>query len=91
MIGTEGADMKKFTIEELSRYDGREGRPAFIAYGGKVYDVTESFLWKGGRHMAAHQAGSDLTDDLGKAPHGTDLLDRVPVIGLLDTDTGGGT
>jgi len=35
----------------------------------------------GGRHQALHRAGEDLTDALGNAPHGEDLLERVPVIG----------
>jgi len=35
---------KKFTLNELKQYDGRDGRSAYIAYKGKVYDVTESFL-----------------------------------------------
>jgi len=72
---------KQFTRQHLSQFDGREGRPAYIAYKGKVYDVSGSFLWMGGRHQALHRAGEDLTDALGNAPHGEDLLERVPVIG----------
>jgi len=72
-----------YTQEQLSRFDDREGRPAYIAYKGKVYDVTESFLWMGGRHQALHQAGEDLTAVLDTAPHGEDLLERVSVIGKL--------
>ena len=75
--------MKQFSEEELSLYDGRDGRPAYIAYEGKVYDVTTSFLWKGGRHQVLHYAGRDLSKDLEKAPHGPDLLERVPVVGKL--------
>lgn len=74
---------KEFTREQLSRFDGKEGRPAFITYKGNVYDVTDSFLWMGGRHQALHQAGEDLTEILDSAPHGEDLLERVPVIGKL--------
>jgi len=29
--------------------DGKAGRPAYIAYQGAVYDVSECFLWKNGR------------------------------------------
>ncbi|UCF95867.1 MAG: hypothetical protein JSV89_11845 [Spirochaetaceae bacterium] len=74
---------KKFTRQELSRFDGQEGRPAYIAYKGKVYDVTESFLWMGGRHQALHRAGDDLTEVLDTAPHSEDLLERVSVVGRL--------
>jgi predicted heme/steroid binding protein len=76
--------MKRYTRAELVQADGKEGRPAWIAFRGKVYDVSQSFLWKGGRHMATHESGRDLTDVLFQAPHGEDLLERVPVIGLLD-------
>lgn len=75
--------MKEFTLRELSRYDGKEGRPAYIAYAGKVYDVSDSFLWKGGRHQVLHDAGTDLTEALSKAPHGADLLERVQLIGVI--------
>jgi predicted heme/steroid binding protein len=75
--------VKSFTREELSRCDGRDGRRAYVAYGGKVYDVTDSFLWKGGRHQVLHAAGEDLTGEIAAAPHGPDLLERVPVIGVL--------
>jgi predicted heme/steroid binding protein len=34
--------------------------------------------------MAMHEAGRDLTHVLNQAPHGEELLERVPVIGLLE-------
>jgi predicted heme/steroid binding protein len=76
-------DQIELTLQQLSRFDGKEGRPAYIAYRGYIYDVTDSFLWMGGRHQALHQAGEDLTDVLDTAPHGEDLLKRIPVIGKL--------
>ncbi len=75
--------MIQLTIEELAKYDGKEGRPAYIAYYGKIYDVTHSFLWKGGTHQVVHHAGKDLTEELKKAPHGASLLSRVPLVGTL--------
>ncbi|HHS97467.1 MAG TPA: cytochrome B5 [Chloroflexi bacterium] len=75
--------MRRFTLEDLARYDGKDGQPAYIAYGGRVYDVSESFLWQGGRHQVLHDAGTDLTAALDQAPHGEDLLERFPIVGLL--------
>ncbi|WP_438318323.1 cytochrome b5 domain-containing protein [Candidatus Caldatribacterium sp. SIUC1] len=75
--------MKRFTRAELRYYDGREGRPTYVAFGGKVYDVSSSFLWKGGRHQVLHSAGEDLTEALQEAPHGAELLERFPVVGEL--------
>lgn len=75
--------VRRFTKEELARYNGRENTPAFIAYQGKVYDVSHSFLWQKGQHQVVHVAGNDLTNELAQAPHGGDLLARFPVVGML--------
>jgi len=75
--------MKEFDSAELAEYDGQDGRPAYIVYQGKVYDVTESGLWKIGIHMRRHRAGSDHTIDLQAAPHGMDVLERYPQIGVI--------
>ncbi len=75
--------LRKFTAEDLGRYNGLDGLPSFIGFQGKVYDVSKSFLWKDGRHEATHQAGVDLTQALVEAPHGADLLEKYPVVGIL--------
>ncbi len=75
--------MKEFSKKELEKYNGENGAPAFIAYRGKVYDVSDSFLWQDGKHQVTHKAGEDLTDALRDAPHGSDLLERFPVVGIL--------
>ena len=74
---------RKFTLEELKQYDCRDGRPAYIAYKGKVYDVTDSFLWIDGDHQGQHAAGKDLTEDMALAPHGEETLERVKLVGVL--------
>lgn len=50
---------------------------------GKVYDLSNSFLWRSGRHQAFHRADTDLTEALKQAPHGEDLIKKVPVVGIL--------
>jgi len=74
---------RKFTLEELKQYDGKDGRPAYIAYKGKVYDVTGNFLWLNGDHQGEHAAGKDLTEEIASAPHGEENLERVKLIGTL--------
>jgi len=71
------------TPETLSAFDGREGHRAIVAVDGKLYDVTESKLWRDGVHMRKHQAGRDLTEALKGAPHGPEVMERVPMIGTL--------
>ncbi len=76
---------KTFTLQELSRYDGKEGRPAYFAYGGKVYDITTSGQWEDGEHHGLHSSGVDLTDALSEAPHGEDVFERFRVVGRVKT------
>ncbi|MBU2009049.1 MAG: pyruvate ferredoxin oxidoreductase [Chloroflexi bacterium] len=73
--------VRGFTPKELSTFDGRQGRPAYIAYKGKVYDISASPLWRGGAHQDQHLAGRDLTAELAEAPHGEENLAGLPVMG----------
>jgi predicted heme/steroid binding protein len=76
------------SAEELARCDGKEGRPVLFAYDGQIYDCSASRFWKQGSHMGRHQAGSDLTDVLAQAPHGAELIARLPAVGrTVDGDS----
>jgi len=75
--------MTEFTTEELSSFNGRDGKPIYIAFQGKVYDVTKSHLWGKGLHMNRHPAAKDLTGEISAAPHGTEVLERYPQIGTV--------
>jgi predicted heme/steroid binding protein/uncharacterized membrane protein len=75
--------MKEFDLEELSQFDGKDGKPMYIAYQDRVIDVSGSKLWKAGVHMMRHHAGNSLTTDIQAAPHGTEVLDRYPQVGVL--------
>lgn len=75
--------MREFTLEELEKCNGKDGAPVYIAHQNRVYDVSASKLWKTGTHMKRHPAGKDLTTDIQAAPHGTDVLERYPQIGVV--------
>ncbi len=72
------------TTTELAQNDGREGRPAYVAVSGTIYNVSDSLRWKNGHHEGIHQAGQDLTQALKSAPHVRTLIERFPVIGNLE-------
>ena len=46
--------LRQFTSLQLRRYSGENGQPAYIAYQGKVYDVSKSRYWKDGLHEDLH-------------------------------------
>ncbi len=75
----------RLTPEELSRFDGSEKKPAYVAYKGKIYDVTSSKLWVEGNHVRKHLAGNDLTEALRTAPHDEDKILGMPLVGEVIT------
>jgi predicted heme/steroid binding protein len=72
------------TSEELAEFNGRDGKPAYVAVNNIIYDLSASSLWENGNHVDTHQAGQDLTEDLKKAPHVRALVERFPVVGQLE-------
>jgi predicted heme/steroid binding protein len=79
------AELKKYTVKELEEYNGKDGKPAYVAYQAKVYDLSQSDLWGSGDHMGSHQAGKDMTEEVELAPHGEEVLERenVKLVGRL--------
>jgi 2-oxoglutarate ferredoxin oxidoreductase subunit beta len=75
--------VKLFALEELHHFDGTDGRPIYIGYKGKVYDISASPLFQGEKRMRCHIAGKDLTKDIEIAPHGEELVFKFPVVGRL--------
>jgi len=76
-------DTDEITDANLSRFDGSGGKPAYIVYENKIYDVTESPKWKEGRHFGKHTAGADLTEALKGAPHGVEVFEKVTSVGII--------
>ncbi len=76
-------ETKKVTKQELAENNGKNGKPAYLSYKGKVYDVSESSFWIDGDHLGMHDAGKDLTEELEMAPHREENLQRVKLVGEL--------
>jgi len=72
----------ELTLEELAAYNGKDGKPAYVAVKGVVYDVTNVPAWKNGMHNG-NAAGMDLTDVITRSPHGESVLTKLPVVGKL--------
>jgi predicted heme/steroid binding protein len=80
---TQSASGLELTADELAKYNGKDGQPAYIAVDGVIYDVTNVPQWKNGGHNG-YTAGKDLTEEIKtKSPHGLSKLNGVPVVGKL--------
>ena len=74
--------MRKLKRHQLALYNGQDKPDIYIAYQGRIYDVTPSRHWRRGRHYE-HWAGQDLTAELADAPHDEAVFERYPCIGEL--------
>lgn len=79
---TSTAELKIFTLDELAKYNGQNGQPSYVAYKGIVYDVSNVSKWRGGTHNG-EKAGTDLTNDISKSPHGDKVFADLPQVGTL--------
>lgn len=68
---------------ELSLRNGQDKEEIWVAYKGKIYDLTSSKKWVGGKHYNIHWSGQDLTSELQSAPHTELVFSRFPVVGIL--------
>lgn len=71
-----------FTVAELSRYNGRNGNPAYVAVNGIVYDVTNNAAWGGATHFGL-AAGTDLTSQFASCHAGQQILSKLNVVGKM--------
>ncbi len=70
-------------MKDLEEFDGTNDKPVYIAFEGRVIDVSNSQYWQHGRHMGSHQAGRDMTREIGASPHGPEKLETFPQVGVL--------
>lgn len=74
---------REFTLEELSKYDGKDDKLAYISVNGSVYDVTGVVGFSEGQHFGI-KAGIDGTNNF-KQCHGNqkNILKNLRVVGVL--------
>ncbi len=81
-VGNPSDELRTFTLEALSQYNGQNGAKAYIAIDGLVYDVSDIGAWTGGTHNGI-VAGTDASSAILTSPHGKGVLDDLPVVGKL--------
>lgn len=75
-------EIKTYTLRQLALRNGQDKPEIWVAYKGKIYDVSVSRLWRNGMHYE-HWAGQDLTSELVDAPHTETVFDKFEVVGVL--------
>lgn len=71
-----------FTLEELAKYDGKNGNPAYVAVNGIVYDVTDNAVWAAATHFGL-TSGKDLSEQFNSCHAGQPILNKLKIIGKL--------
>ena len=72
----------EFTIQELARFNGKNGNPAYVAVNNIVYDVTNNAAWAAASHFGL-VAGKDLTSEFVSCHAGQTILSKLKVVGKL--------
>ena len=71
---------------ELAKNNGKNGAKCWVAVNGTVYDVTNADQWRNGQHIPSDgeaSCGADMSNVIGKSPHGNKVLAELPIIGAL--------
>lgn len=71
--------VRRFTEGQLAKYNGTNGRPAYVAIDGTVYDVTR--LYRAGAHFGC-MAGRNVSQEFARV-HPVRLLARFAQVGTL--------
>lgn len=82
----EGQHTLVLSESDLALFTGKGKRRPLFVYKGKIYDASGRDLWRKGMHPGGHSAGLDLTDQLDKAPHGSEVIGRLPEVGILSKE-----
>jgi membrane-associated progesterone receptor component len=76
-------NQRTFTIGELATFTGKNGKPAYVAVNGIVYDVTNNRAWAAATHFGLI-AGKDYTQEFASCHAGQQsILATLPAVGRL--------
>ena len=75
-------ELKTYSRSQLSLRNGQDKDEIWVAYLGEIYDVTDSKMWRNGKHYE-HWAGQDLTEEMADAKHTRKVFEKFKKIGKL--------
>lgn len=74
--------LRDFTLQELAKYNGKDGNAAYVAVNGVVYDVTNNAAWAAATHFGL-MAGKDLTSEFSSCHPGQPTLSKLKIVGKI--------
>jgi len=74
--------LPSYSRGQLALRNGQDRDEIWIAFRGVIYDVTQSRMWRNGKHYE-HWSGQDLTPELADAPHSARVFERLAPVGRL--------
>lgn len=75
-------DLPSYTKSQLALRNGQDKPQIWVAFKGRIYDVSSSRLWSAGKHYE-HWAGQDLTEELADAPHTDSVFEKFTIVGTI--------
>jgi len=78
---------RSYTLQELAKFDGKNGNKCLVAVDDEVYLIEGFDLWKNGQHTPSGgraRCGLDLTEVIDDAPHGRSKLQLLERVGTLE-------
>lgn len=82
VIWNDTNERQDLTLEQLFKYDGKNGNPAYVAVNGVIYDVTNNAAWAAASHFGL-TAGRDLTAQFSSCHGGQQILSKLKIVGKL--------
>jgi predicted heme/steroid binding protein len=76
---------KEITLSELADYDGKDGKPAYIAVNGVVYDVSKESTWNLNINWEL-PSGRDLTIQFQGDREKSKMLNLLSKVGILKNE-----
>lgn len=76
------AGNRDITLQELAQYNGKNGKPAYVAVNGVIYDVTGNAAWAAATHFGL-VAGKDLSSEFSGCHKGSEILKKLITVGKL--------
>lgn len=74
----------ELSLDELLKYDGSNGKPAYVAIDGIIYDVSDQKSWNEGTHYGL-VAGRDLTEEFNSCheEEKNNIISKLTPVGKL--------